>query len=151
MLLLACNVYFCLLSSITASIVWSLVLLQPRHFHSAGTRFQLLCNIDVLPPRDVQPSPMHVFFRKSGLLHRKGYGHYMSCSNAQDRNMLFSGLSKDVRPGSSPGSGWATQGHSETCHACVLSVIVLLEGEPSPQSEVLRTLEQVFIKDLSGV
>uniref|UniRef100_A0A4W5MLI1 Fibronectin type-III domain-containing protein n=1 Tax=Hucho hucho TaxID=62062 RepID=A0A4W5MLI1_9TELE len=32
---------------------------------------------------------------------------------------------------------------------CVLSVIVLLEGEPSPQSEVLSALEQVFIKDLS--
>jgi hypothetical protein len=28
-------------------------------------------------------------------------------------------------------------------------VIVLLEGEPSPKSEVLRALEQVFIKDLS--
>ena len=28
---------------------------------------------------------------------------------------LFSGLSRDVRLGSSPGSGWATQGHSETC------------------------------------
>jgi hypothetical protein len=28
---------------------------------------------------------------------------------------LFSGLSRDVRSGSNPGSGWATQGHSETC------------------------------------
>jgi hypothetical protein len=28
---------------------------------------------------------------------------------------LFSGLSGDVRLGSSPGSGWATQGHSKTC------------------------------------
>jgi hypothetical protein len=27
---------------------------------------------------------------------------------------LFSGLSKDVRSGSSPGSGWATHGHLET-------------------------------------
>ena len=35
------------------------------------------------------------------------------------------------------------------CLGCVLRVIVLLEGEPSPQSEVLSTLEQVFIKDLS--
>uniref|UniRef100_A0A674F1A1 HECT-type E3 ubiquitin transferase n=1 Tax=Salmo trutta TaxID=8032 RepID=A0A674F1A1_SALTR len=33
--------------------------------------------------------------------------------------------------------------------ACVLRVVVLLEGEPSPQSEVQRALEQVFIKDLS--
>ena len=32
---------------------------------------------------------------------------------------------------------------------CVLRVVVLLEGEPSPQPEVLRILEQVFIKDLS--
>ena len=28
---------------------------------------------------------------------------------------LFSGLSRDVWSGSSPGSGWATQGNSETC------------------------------------
>ena len=35
------------------------------------------------------------------------------------------------------------------CLGCVLRVVVLLEGEPSPQSEVLSTLEQVFIKDLS--
>ena len=35
------------------------------------------------------------------------------------------------------------------CLDCVLSVVVLLEGEPSPQSEVLSALEQAFIKDLS--
>ena len=35
------------------------------------------------------------------------------------------------------------------CLGCVLSVVVLLEGETSPQSEVLSTLWQVFIKDLS--
>ena len=35
------------------------------------------------------------------------------------------------------------------CLGCVLRVIVLLEGKPLPQSEVLSTLEQVFIKDLS--
>ena len=34
------------------------------------------------------------------------------------------------------------------CLGCVLRVVVLLEGEPSPQSEVLSALEQVFIKDL---
>ena len=28
---------------------------------------------------------------------------------------LFSGLSRDVQSGSSPGSGWATQGNSEAC------------------------------------
>ena len=35
------------------------------------------------------------------------------------------------------------------CLGCMLRVIVMLEGEPSPQPEVLSTLEQVFIKDLS--
>ena len=35
------------------------------------------------------------------------------------------------------------------CLGCVRRVVVLLEGEPSPQSEVLSALEQVFIKDLS--
>jgi hypothetical protein len=35
------------------------------------------------------------------------------------------------------------------CFGCVLRVVVLLEGEPSPHSEVLSALEQVFIKDLS--
>ena len=33
---------------------------------------------------------------------------------------------------------------------CVLRVVFLLEGEPSPQSEVLSTLEQVFICTLLG-
>ena len=32
---------------------------------------------------------------------------------------------------------------------CVLRVVVLLEDEPSPQSEVQSALEQVFIKDVS--
>ena len=32
------------------------------------------------------------------------------------------------------------------CLDCVLRVIVLLEGEPLPQSEILSALEQVFIK-----
>ena len=35
------------------------------------------------------------------------------------------------------------------CLAWVLRVFVLLKGEPSPKSEVLSALEQVFIKDLS--
>ena len=35
------------------------------------------------------------------------------------------------------------------CLGCVLKVVALLESEPSPQSEVLSALEQVFIKDLS--
>ena len=35
------------------------------------------------------------------------------------------------------------------CLGCVLKVVVLLESRPSPQSEVLSALEQVFIKDFS--
>ena len=35
------------------------------------------------------------------------------------------------------------------CIGCVLRVVVVLEGEQSPQSEVLSALEQVLIKDLS--
>ena len=35
------------------------------------------------------------------------------------------------------------------CLGCVLKVVVLLEGEPSPQSEVLSALDHVFIKELS--
>jgi hypothetical protein len=35
-----------------------------------------------------------------------------------------------------------------SCLGCVFWVLVLLEGEPSPQSEVLRALEEVLIKDL---
>ena len=35
------------------------------------------------------------------------------------------------------------------CLGCVLRLIVLLEGEPSAQSEVLSALDQVFIKDIS--
>ena len=37
------------------------------------------------------------------------------------------------------------------CLGCVLRVVVLLEDEPSPQSEVLSALEQVFIKDHSAL
>ena len=35
------------------------------------------------------------------------------------------------------------------CLGCVLKVVVLLKGKPSPQSEVLSALEQVFIKEIS--
>ena len=35
------------------------------------------------------------------------------------------------------------------CLGCVFRVIVLLEVEPSAQSEVLSALEQVFMKDLA--
>ena len=64
---------------------------------------------------------------------------------------LFSGLSGYVKSGSSLGSGWVTQGHSELlrCLGCVLRIGVLLDGEPQSQPEVLSALEKVFIKDLS--
>ena len=35
------------------------------------------------------------------------------------------------------------------CLGCVLRVVVLLEGEPLAQSEVLSALDQVFMKDIS--
>ena len=35
------------------------------------------------------------------------------------------------------------------CFADMHRVVVLLEGEPSPESEILSALEQVFIEDLS--
>ena len=35
------------------------------------------------------------------------------------------------------------------CLGNVLMVVILLEGKPSPQSDVLWFLEQAFIKDLS--
>ena len=37
------------------------------------------------------------------------------------------------------------------CLGCVLRVVVLLKGEPSPQSELLSALEQVFINDVSAL
>ena len=37
------------------------------------------------------------------------------------------------------------------CLGCVLRVVVLLEGEPSPQPEVLNALEQVFFSVLCSI
>ena len=63
----------------------------------------------------------------------------------------ISGLSSGVLMGSSQGSGWATQGHFPSCPSdtpelfgCVFQIIVLLNSEPSAQSEVLSRLDQVF-------
>ena len=61
---------------------------------------------------------------------------------------LFSGLSRDVRSGSSPGHKDIQRLVLNTLVRClgfVLRDIVLLEGEPLPQSEVLNR----FFKDLS--
>ena len=54
----------------------------------------------------------------------------------------FSDLSRDFQSDSSLGSGWATQGHSQSCPeapsliswylSCLLRVVVLLKDEPSP-------------------
>ena len=71
---------------------------------------------------------------------------------------LFPGLFSNVESGLSPGSTVAGTLKDiqrlvpePVLHFldCVLWVVVLLEGEPSPQSEVLSALDQVFIKDLS--
>jgi hypothetical protein len=71
--------------------------------------------------------------------------------DGERRCTAFSGLSRDVRSGSSPGSGWCQSRLVPkpllSCLGCVLRVIVLLECEPSPQSEVLSAMEQVVIKD----
>ncbi len=67
----------------------------------------------------------------------------------------FLGLSRDAQLGLSQGSGWAIQEQSRSCceatpsyFSCVLRLIVLLEGKPSAQSEVLSTLEKVFVQDI---
>ena len=55
----------------------------------------------------------------------------------------FSDLSRDAKSVSSPAE-------AIPCYlGCVFRVVVLLEDELSPQSEVQSTLEQVFIKDVS--
>ena len=61
---------------------------------------------------------------------------------------LFSGLSRDVRSGSLKNIQRLVQKPLLRCLGCILRVVVLLEGEPFPQSEVLSALEQVF-NDLS--
>ncbi|XP_036805535.1 membrane-associated guanylate kinase, WW and PDZ domain-containing protein 2 isoform X1 [Oncorhynchus mykiss] len=59
-----------------ALIVWSLVLLWPRSFHSDGTRFPLLCNVDALPPRDMKASPGLDTTRQTYTFAMKGHGHF---------------------------------------------------------------------------
>ncbi len=67
----------------------------------------------------------------------------------------FLGLSRDAQLGLSQGSGWAFKNSHRVVvkpllryFSCVLRVIVLLEGKPSAQSEVLSTLEKVFVQDI---
>ena len=62
---------------------------------------------------------------------------------------LFSGLSRDVQVRALADIQRLVPKPFLCCLGCVLRVVVLLQGEPSPQSDVLSTLEQVFIKDLS--
>ncbi len=64
-------------------------------------------------------------------------------------------FSRDVRLGTCPALAWPLNHIYRVvrkpllrCLGCVLRVIVLLEWEPSAQSEVLSALEQVFIKDI---
>ncbi len=68
----------------------------------------------------------------------------------------FLGLSRDAQLGLSQGSGWAIQEQSRVVvkpllryFSCVLRVIVLLEGKPSAQSEVLSTLWRRFSSRIS--
>ena len=61
---------------------------------------------------------------------------------------LFSGLSRDVRSGSSLGSGWATQGHSCAVLAMFLGLLCCWKVNLHPSLEVLSALEQVVINDL---
>ncbi len=67
----------------------------------------------------------------------------------------FLGLSRDAQLGLSQGSGWPFKNSPGVVvkpllryFSCVLRVIVLLEGKPSAQSEVLSTLEKVFVQDI---
>jgi hypothetical protein len=68
---------------------------------------------------------------------------------------LFSGLSRDVRSVSSPVARPLKDNQRLApkpllrCLGCVLRVVVLLEGAPLCQTEILSPLEQVFIKELS--
>ncbi len=64
----------------------------------------------------------------------------------------FSGSSRNIRLGSIPGCGWATQGHSQSC--LYVSCSVLMGHCPVGrwtfcQSEVLNALDWVFIKAIS--
>ena len=66
---------------------------------------------------------------------------------------LFSGLSRNARSGSSPGSGWATQGHSDLYrnHSLVvcLGSLSCWKVNLRPSRRAVNALERVFIKDLS--
>ncbi len=78
--------------------------------------------------------------------------HLSSSFRLDGGERTFSGFSRHIWLGSSPGCGWATQRHSQRCishSCCVLRVTVLLEGKHSAQSEVLNTLDWVFIKGIS--
>ena len=76
--------------------------------------------------------------------------HTLSCSVQLDgdrRWPIILGFSRDVRLSSSQGT--VVPKPLLCCLGWVLTFIVLLEGEPSVQSEVLSILDQVFIKDIS--
>lgn len=57
-----------------------------------------------------------------------------------------SGNSRDIQSGSCPGSGWDTQGHSQSqSYSCFVLAVCFSESWNSfPQSEDTKTLEQVF-------
>ncbi|XP_051558506.1 complex I assembly factor TIMMDC1, mitochondrial isoform X1 [Myxocyprinus asiaticus] len=51
----------------------------------------------------------------------------------------FSGLSRDVRLGSSPGSGWATQGHSQSCPQATFALSWLCAWGHCPVGSTVST------------
>ena len=86
-------------------------------------------------------------------------GNWLGGVGALDMKQKYKQVDKALRCSLGFKSGlWL--GHSRTfrvvprpllCYlGCVLRVVVLLDDEPSPQSEVQSALEQVFIKDVSG-
>ena len=66
---------------------------------------------------------------------------------------LFSGLSRDVRLGSSPGSGWATQTFRDLSRSYTCVVLAVCLGSLScwkvKRRPTLSAVEQVFIKDFA--
>lgn len=75
----------------------------------------------------------------------QGPSGWMGSVSAQS----FSYLSRDVQLDLSLGSGWATQGHSQSCPEATPLLSVCFGSwwrvSSRPQFEVLTTLEKVFI------
>ena len=77
-----------------------------------------------------------------------GHSHGLSCVELQVSPEMFDRVQVRVLSGPLKDIQRLVTKPLLRCLGCVLRVVVLLEGESSPQSEVLSALEQVFIKDL---